>query len=214
MMFAPSFAHTTIAVDKYDIEAGWDIEPPIVGLRNSVIVSVVERGNIEGQSTGVTHVFRGVETTIFFGGESKVITFNPDAKPGKYYSPIIPTKTGTYLVQITGDIRGTPVDVQIPIEDVEHTAALDFPSRPASSTTVSDGNSQDAANIDALKKSVARIQSDVSKLESGEIMISSSDDNGGGGDGGMAYNFAVLGLSMSAVAIVLGVLSLTRKPMV
>lgn len=205
MMFTPSFAHTTIAVGKYDVEAGWDVEPPIVGLRNSVVISVVERGDIEGQSTGVTHVFRGVEAEVFFGGESKVLSFNSDAMPGSYYSPIIPTRTGTYLVQITGDIRGTPVDIQIPIEDVEHTAALDFPSLPAGNTITSSGSSQDASDIEALKKSIARIQSDISKLESGETEVLSTDD-------GMTYNFAVLGLSMSAVAIVLGVLSLTRKP--
>ncbi len=25
----PLFAHTTIPVDKYDVEAGWSVEPPI-----------------------------------------------------------------------------------------------------------------------------------------------------------------------------------------
>ena len=86
-LVTPSFAHTTIAVDKYDVESGWDVEPPIVGLRNSVILSVVERGEIEGQSTGVTHVFRGVEATITFGGESKVLTFNPRRPAGTLQGP-------------------------------------------------------------------------------------------------------------------------------
>lgn len=205
---APSFAHTTIAVDKYDVEAGWGIEPPIVGLRNSVILSVVERGEIEGQSTGVTHVFRGVEATIMFGGESKVAAFSPDNLPGHYLSPIIPTRTGTYLLQVQGDIRGTPVDIVIPIEDVEHTAALDFP--PVTGGGSSGG--ADAADTVAMKKAISSLQQDVSRLKSGEGMVLSGNNNNSGDAGGLSYNFAVMGLSMSAVAIVMGVISLTRRP--
>ncbi len=205
---APSFAHTTISVDKYDIEAGWDVEPPIVGLRNSVILSVVERGEVEGQSTGVTHVFRGVEATIMFGGESKVAAFNPDNLPGHYLSPIIPTRTGTYLLQVQGDIRGTPVDIVIPIEDVEHTAALDFP--PV--TGGAGGGGADAADTVAMKKAISSLQQDVSRLKSGEGMVPSGNSNSNNDAGGLSYNFAVMGLSMSAVAIVMGVISLTRSP--
>ena len=32
-MIAPSFAHTTVEVGPYEIEAGWGTEPPVVGLR-------------------------------------------------------------------------------------------------------------------------------------------------------------------------------------
>ncbi|MCE2497598.1 MAG: hypothetical protein J4F28_01125 [Nitrosopumilaceae archaeon] len=209
-LVTPSFAHTTIAVDKYDVEAGWDVEPPIVGLRNSVILSVVERGEIEGQSTGVTHVFRGVGATILFGGESKVLAFNPTDLPGHYKAPIIPTRTGTYLLQVQGDIRGTPVDIVIPVEDVEHTAALDFPPvAGGGSSSVGGSGGADAADIIAIKKAVSSLQQDVSGLRSGEGVAVPGNDSGAGG---LSYNFAVMGLSMSAVAIVMGVISLTRRP--
>ena len=197
----PSFAHTTISVDKYDVEAGWSVEPPIVGLRNAVIVSVVERGDTEGQTTGVAHVFRGVEATIMFGGESKVITFNADKQQGHYLSPIIPTKTGTYLVKINGDIRGTPIEITIPIEDVEHTAALDFP--PVAGGSDSTGN---AAEILAIQKAITSLQQDIARLKSGETVVSSNST-----DDGTSYNFAIMGLSMSAAAIVLSVIALTRS---
>ena len=198
----PSFAHETVSVGKYDIEAGWGIEPPIVGLRNSVVVSVMERGEMEGQATGVTHAFRGVDATIFFGGESKLIAFSPENLPGHYYSPIIPTKTGTYLVQIVGDVRGMPVDVTIPIEDVEHTAALDFPPVPGG--VGSGGGGADSADVVAIKKAVTAIQQDLLEIKSGEAVVPRDG-------GGIAYNFAVLGLSMSAAAVVLGVVALTRR---
>jgi len=37
-----AYAHTTIYVDKYEIEAGWGDEPPIVGLYNKIVVEVAE----------------------------------------------------------------------------------------------------------------------------------------------------------------------------
>ena len=161
---APSSAHKTVSVDKYDIEAGWGVEPPVVGLRNSVVLTVVERGEAEGHATGVTHVFRGLEATIFFGGESKTIAFNPDNLPGKYYSPIIPTKTGTYMLQVQGDLRGTPVDVKIPIEDVEHTAALNFPPvRGGGGGSSSSGGGADTAEIIAMKKAITSLQQELAK---------------------------------------------------
>ena len=62
-----------------------------------------------------------------FGGASKELPLIPDPTFGYYFSPIIPTSTGTYMVELKGEIRGVPVDVKIPIEDVEPTAILDFP---------------------------------------------------------------------------------------
>ena len=47
-MIAPSFAHTTIHVEQYEIEAGWAIEPPIVGIRNDLVLKITEPGETEG----------------------------------------------------------------------------------------------------------------------------------------------------------------------
>ena len=47
-MIAPSFAHTTVHVEQYEIEAGWGIEPPIVGIRNDIVFKIIERGENEG----------------------------------------------------------------------------------------------------------------------------------------------------------------------
>ena len=62
-----------------------------------------------------------------YGGATKKIDINSDPRPGYYFSPIIPTKTGSYFLDLKGEINGIPVDVQIPIEDVESTSVLDFP---------------------------------------------------------------------------------------
>ena len=193
-MIAPSFAHTTVEVEPYEIEAGWGIEPPVVGIRNDIILKVIERGEKEGTFTGITSVFKDVDATVMFGGASKKIDVNSDPRPGYYYSPIIPTKTGTYMIELKGEIRGTVIDIKIPIEDVEPTAVLDFPP------TSGDGD----ADVSALKTALSSLQQDVSKLKSGETTVSASD-------GGTAYDFAIFGLSIAAAAIILAIIALVKR---
>ena len=192
-MIAPSFAHTTVHVEQYEIEAGWGIEPPVVGIRNEFMLKVIERGEQEGTFTGVTSAFKDVDVTAMFGGATKKIEVNSDPRPGYYFSPVIPTKTGTYMIELKGEIRGVPVDIKIPIEDVEPTAVLDFP--PTSS--------EGAADVAALKNAISSLQQDVSKLKSGETEVTS--------DGGVAYDFAIFGLSIAGAAIILAIIALVKR---
>ena len=192
-MVSPSFAHTTVEVEQYKIEVGWGTEPPVVGIRNDFVIKITEPGETEGSFKGVTNVFKNVEATAMYGGATKKIDINSDPRPGYYFSPVIPTKTGSYTIELKGDIRGTNIDIKIPVEDVEPTAVLDFP--PTSS--------EGTADVAALKNAISSIQQDVSKLKSGETSVSS--------DGGASYDFAVFGLSIAAAAIVLAIIALIKR---
>ena len=192
-MIAPSFAHTTVHVEPYEIEAGWGIEPPVVGIRNDLVFKITEAGETEGTRQGVTSVFKNIDATVMYGGASKKIDINSDPRPGYYFSPIIPTKTGSYMVEFKGEISGVLINIKIPVEDVEPTAILDFP--PSSS-----GGDADTA---ALKNAIASLQQDVSKLNSGETQVTA--------DGGQAYDFAIFGLSIAAAAIILAIISLLKR---
>ena len=192
-MIAPSFAHTTVHVEPYEIEAGWGIEPPVVGIRNNLVFKITEAGETEGTRKGVTSVFKNTEATVMFGGATKKIDINSDPKPGYHFSPIIPTKTGSYTVEFKGEINGVPVDVKIPVEDVEPTAVLDFP--PSSSAGDTD--------VAALKNAISSLQQDVSKLNSGETTIPSN--------GGESYDFAIFALSIASAAIILAIISLIKR---
>ena len=192
-MIVPSFAHTTVHVEPYAIEAGWGIEPPVVGIRNDLVFKITVPGETEGSYKGVTSVFRDVDATVMFGGATKKIDINSDPRPGYYFSPIIPTKTGSYMVEFKGEIQGTLIDIKIPVEDVEPTAVLDFP--PSSS--------EGTADVAALKNAISSLQQDVSKLKSGETSVSS--------DGGEAYDFAIFGLSIAAAAIILAIIALVKR---
>ena len=193
-MIVPSFAHTTVEVGEYKIEVGWGTEPPVVGIRNDIIFKITEPGETEGSYTGVTSAFKNLEATAMYGGATKKIDISSTSIDTHYYfSPIIPTKTGSYFVELKGEISGTPVEVQIPIEDVESTAVLDFP--PSSS--------EGPADLAALKNAISSLQQDVSKLKSGETSVPSN--------GGTAYDFAIFGLSIAAAAIILAIIALVKR---
>ena len=188
-MIAPSFAHTTVHVEPYEIEAGWGIEPPVVGIRNDLVFKITEAGETEGTRKGVTSVFKNTDATVMYGGASKKIDINSDPRPGYYFSPIIPTKTGSYMVEFKGEIRGVSIDVKIPVEDVEPTAVLDFP--PSGGDT----------NIAGLKNAIASLQQDILDLQ----------NNGTPSNGGQAYDFAIFALSIAAAAIILAIISLIKR---
>ena len=191
-MLTPSFAHTTVEVEQYKIEVGWSIEPPVVGIRNDIVVKITESGDSEGTYRGITSAFKNLDGTVMYGGASKSIDFSGDPKPGYYFSSIIPTKTGTYLMDLQGEIRDVTINVQIPIEDVESTSVLDFPPR----------SSEGSTDVSALKNAISSIQQDVSKLKSGETSTS---------NGGTPYDFAIFGLSIAAAAIILAIIALIKR---
>ncbi|MFZ8922789.1 MAG: hypothetical protein ACO293_02875 [Nitrosopumilaceae archaeon] len=189
-----TFAHTTVEVEQYEIEVGWGVEPPVVGFRNDFVFKITEPGENPGLKVGVKNAFKNMQATAKFGGVTKVLDIGSDPRPGHYFSHVIPTKTGSYSIHLEGEINGTPIDIDIPIEDVESTAVLDFPPTSGSSSD------QDVA---ALKSAVSSLQQDVSSIKSGSGIEVSSD--------GAAYDYAILGLSIAAAAIILAVIALVKR---
>jgi len=132
--FSFAYAHTTIQVEPYEIEVGWQDEPPVVGILNAITIDIREPGDVEGVSTGITNGFKKLEASVVSGGVSKVLDINTDPRPGHYYAKIIPTKTGSLQIELKGEINGIEIDAIIPIEDVESTSILDFPPTSSSSS--------------------------------------------------------------------------------
>ena len=193
--FTFAYAHTTVQVDPYEIEAGWQDEPPVVGILNAITFDVREPGDVEGVSTGVLNAFKKLEVTVISGGASKVLDINTDPRPGHYYAKIIPTKTGSLEVKLTGEINGVEIDIIIPIEDVESTSILDFPPTSGSSS---------GQEVTALKNAVTSLQQDVSSIKAGGSTSTGSDE-------GAAYNFAVFGLSLGAAGVILAIIAMVKR---
>ena len=197
--FTFAYAHTTVEVGPYEIEVGWQDEPPVVGLLNAITIDVREPGDVEGVSTGITSAFKKLEASIVSGGASKVLDVNVDPRPGHYYAKIIPTKTGSLQLKLEGEINGVQIDTVIPIEDVESTSVLDFPP------TTSSASGQE---IGALKNALSSLQKDVSNIKSNVGDVSLTSD---GISIESAYNFGVFGLSLGAAAVILAIIAMLRR---
>ena len=187
----PASAHTTVNVEQYEIDVGWGLEPPIVGIRNDFVFKIIERGEREGTYAGITNVFQNLEATAMYGGVTKKIDVSSDPRPGYYYSSVIPTKTGTIMINLVGEINGVDVDVKIPIEDVESTAILDFPQRKSSASS---------AEITSLKNTVSFLQKEISIIK----------DSRGGSEIGTDYDFVIFNLSLGVAAVILSIVAMTR----
>ncbi len=191
------YAHITVEVEPYEIEVGWDIEPPVVGFRNTIVYEISESPS-EGVKSGVISAFKNLKSTIKSGGASKVLDIDSDPRPGHYFSKIIPTKTGSMIIELNGDINGVPIDLEIPIEDVEGTAVLDFPTTGA-------GGSSD---ITPIKNALSSVQKDILEIKS---KLGDVDTSAGEFNVETAYNFAVFGLSLGAAGVILEIIAMIKR---
>ena len=203
--FASAFAHTTIEVGLYEIEAGWQDEPPVVGILNAITIDIREPGDVDGASMGITNAFRNLEASVISGGASKVLDINTDPRPGHYYAKIIPTKTGSLEVKLVGKIcyeyggNCTEINVIIPIEDVESRSVLDFPATSGSSS---------GQEVTALKNALTSLQKDVSSIKS---QVGGIDTSSGNFDAETAYNFGVFGISLGAAGVILAIIAMVKR---
>jgi hypothetical protein len=197
-IYSTAEAHTTVHVEQYEIEVGWDVEPPVVGFRNAIVYEISESPS-EGLKTGVINAFKNLESTIRMGGVTKILDIDSDPRPGHYLSKIIPTKTGSLLIELKGDINGVPVNIEVPIEDVESTTVLDFPQ---SSSSLS------GQEIAALKNAMSSLQKDVTDIKSKIVGI---DTSTGGISTEAAYNFGVFGLSLGAAGVILAIIAMIKR---
>ena len=193
-----AYAHTTIEVGPYQIEVGWQDEPPVVGILNAITIDIREPGDVEGVSMGITSAFKNLQVSVVSGGASKVLDINTDPRPGHYYAKIIPTKIGSLEIKLQGEINGVKINNIIPVEDVESTSILDFPATSGSSS----------GQVVALKNAVTSLQKDVSSIKS---QVGGIDTNSGNFDAETAYNFGVFGISLGAAGVILAVIAMIKR---
>ncbi|MEW6044455.1 MAG: hypothetical protein AB1608_09340 [Thermoproteota archaeon] len=193
--FSAAFAHKTVTVEQYDIEVGWRDEPPLVSQQNAIVFSITtEEG--EGVTSGVTNAFRDLTATVKSGSVTKTLDILSDVRAGHYYAKIIPTKTGTLSVELTGSINGVPVNEQVDIEDVESLDVLAFPPSGAAGQ----------ADLAQLKNAMSSLQKDISALKSKVGNVGSGDV-----DLSKSYDFAVFGLALGAAGVILAVVAMIKR---
>lgn len=106
LLAAPAQGHETKAAGPLEITVGWEREPAYTGVENFVEVAVSETG-----VGPVADVGTGLSAAVSYGPASKVLALVPAARPGVVHAALVPTRPGSYTIQVTGSVRGQMIDV-------------------------------------------------------------------------------------------------------
>jgi len=120
-------AHESFQFGNITLEPGWEIEPPLEMQLNSIEVSVTSGPQIEP----VANAFSELTAIVKFGGVTKPLDLQPTEEAGVYRAKIIPSKVGSYSLNISGTIRNESLVADLPIEDVESAIKFTFPPTPS-----------------------------------------------------------------------------------
>jgi hypothetical protein len=134
-----ALAHTSLKIRPYTVEVGWVDEPPIVGEKNAVFISITNDDTskpVEGVGT--------LNVTVSTGGQDRQLELRPlsEDQPGQYAADFIPTRRGTYTVKLSGQIEQTDVMTSTDIEEVIPASDLQFPEPMLDTQTISQSVSQ------------------------------------------------------------------------
>jgi hypothetical protein len=208
---------------------GWTDEPPLVGQLNSALI-VVEKAITGGNSTPVSNALSQLDIKEKYGGITKPIEFVPSEQTeGGYEAKIIPTRIGSYSLLINGSIQNQNItNVEIPLDEVEGTQMLSFPDREISGigsgsasgsssesnqTTTSSSNndigvkveqilSQFSNDIDSIKGSIAKLNSDYANLQNSIQSTKSASD--------ISFIVGMAGVGAGIAGIIISLIVLSR----
>ena len=145
------YAHKEIQVGNYTLEVGWEEEPPLVNMRNNIVLYVFEN------ESAVRNAMKDLSTSVNYGGLSKELAFVPsEESAGLYLAEIMPSQLGTYSINLTGSIETQKINNNIQIEDVEDVNKITFP-------LVSGGDASNNGNLENIGKQITPIINDLSQ---------------------------------------------------
>jgi hypothetical protein len=159
------YGHTEIKVGNYTIEAGWSNEPALINNLNEIVISVVEN------DSPVRNAMKDLFISINYGGINKKLNFIPsEESAGLYLADIIPSKLGTYSLNLKGAVGTQSINNDIPIEEVEDAKKLTFPISEGSTSLENIGKQitpimKDlASQIDETKKEINSTKELIQKM--------------------------------------------------
>lgn len=143
-------AHEKRTVGKYDLLVGWTNEPAYTNVPNAIYLAVTETQT----SKPVTGVDKTLQAEVIFGARSMVVGLTEsDENPGTYAGAFVPTKVGTYIFHLSGQIAGQTIDEKFEsgpntFDDVQDLASVQFPDKSLSPSDAAARvqAAQDAAN--------------------------------------------------------------------
>ncbi len=148
-----ALAHETRVVGKYQVIVGFATEPAYVNTPNAIDLRVTNNDT----KAPVAGLEKTLQAEVIFGGRSMPVQLTPRfGQPGAYLGNFIPTRTGSYIFHLRGQIENQPVDEQFEsgpntFSDVEDPSTLDFPDKVPSPPDM-------AKQLQAMQNALATVQ--------------------------------------------------------
>ena len=146
MSFGNAYAHTMEVVGDYKIEIGWDEEPPIQGIENSielVITHATEADKAQAEEMdamadedhmahdedmadedhdhegGISGLEDTIQVTVTLDDTTNTISLSTTEVDGIYQAQFTPSASGHPVVHLSGTIHETELDLDMHPESVE-----------------------------------------------------------------------------------------------
>lgn len=105
-----ALAHGHTTVGDYTLVIGFHNEPAYQGEPNGLDLFVTNTSTKEN----INGLADTLKVELIFGSAKKALEIQPQwGRDGAYTAYVLPTEKGDYTWHITGDIKGTPVDVSM-----------------------------------------------------------------------------------------------------
>jgi len=192
-----ALAHEQRTVGKVQMTVGWSTEPPYTGFRNTVQALLKD-----ASGKPILDVGDGLKVQVIYGTQKTALlpldpSFDPDTglgTPGEYDAAIIPTRPGNYTFRFVGTVRGQRIDQSFTssektFDPVTEATAVEFPVKDPSRAELAGRMERLGPRVEATQ-AAARNAGDVAS---------------------QARTFAIVGILLGAVGVVVGITSRRKR---
>lgn len=137
-------AHESREVGDFEFVVGFVNEPAYVNELNGIQLNISQAAAEGEEGEPVLNAHQSLDATILYGEDSIDVELRPVfGEDGAYTAEVIPTETGTYSFQFTGEIEGEQIDETFrggpdTFSEVEPREELEFPAGDSASVDDSD----------------------------------------------------------------------------
>jgi hypothetical protein len=188
----PASAHERRTVGRYQFVVGWGDEPAYSTFKNSVQLSLSERGGDPVTDLGDT-----LKVEVSFGDQTTTLALEPSfvvgvfGEPGDYRAWLTPTRPGSYTFHFTGTIKGARVDQRFTCGEetfdcITDVAEIQFPAKDPSTAQIAERLDRELPRTD---QKIAAVRNDAST----------------------AQVLGIIGIALGALGVIAGLVAMRRK---
>jgi hypothetical protein len=148
-------ASGVVVAGGYRVTVAWGTEPALAGFANTVAVMIRD-----ANGTPVLDAGSSLVANVIFDGAQIALPLHLSATRRDYEAAIVPTRAGSYAVNIMGALRGRPLAATVNCSSntfpcVIDASAVEFPTRDPSDGELATRLARELARADSARSTAA-----------------------------------------------------------